>query len=436
MSRLTPSRKVSEFDTNGPRESTPHRSYCTMNSQRRSLTSVRTLGKERIWLLGVLTAGHFVIHWFQQFYPVILPALKSGLNLTNVEVGALTSAQQVVVGLGQLPAGMVADSMVRHRGAILALSLVSMGAAFFLLGLPLFIWALLGSALIGLGTALWHPTAAASLSNRFPERRATALSIHGTGATISDTITPLLVGILLANLSWQTAAQVQLLPGLLFAFLLWRALAGVFSDGTAARRRVSAQFRDVAAIIKNPAFLGLSISTGLLSMSRLIILTFLPIYLQEHLQYSSVALGIYIALLHAMGTISQPVLGLLSDRCGRKAVLLPSCLLLGVFFSLLAVVSPGIPLGLVIVAIGLFFYTLFNIFNAAVMDVASSNAQAATYGLTSLITQVVVIPAPMITGYLIGGLGIKFAFVLSGLFLLVAGLVLAPLQLYRGAQNS
>jgi MFS family permease len=302
--------------------------------------------------------------------------------------------------------------------------------------LPALIWALLGSALIGLGTALWHPTAAASLSNRFPERRATALSINGTGATLSDTITPLLVGVLLANFSWETATQVQLLPGLLFAFLLWRALAGVFSNDVSSPRRISAQLYDVVAIIKNRAFLGLSVSTGLLSMARLVILTFLPIYLQEHLHYSSVALGMYIALLHVMGTISQPLLGLLSDRFGRKAVLLPSCLLLGLFFALLAVAPPGIPLGVVIVAIGLFFYTLFNIFNAAVMDVASSNAQAATYGLTSLITQLVVIPAPMITGYLIGGLGIKFAFVLAGLFLLIAGLVLAPLQLYRGTQNS
>ena len=125
-----------------------------MNPARHFLTSIRALGKERIWLLGVLTAGHFVIHWFQQFYPMILPALKSGLHLTNVEVGALTSAQQVVVGLGQLPCGMAADALVRRRGAILALSLVSMGAAYFLLALPLFIWALLGSALIGLGTAL------------------------------------------------------------------------------------------------------------------------------------------------------------------------------------------------------------------------------------------------------------------------------------------
>jgi MFS family permease len=406
-----------------------------MNSPRQLLTSIRALGKERIRLLGVLTAGHFVIHWFQQFYPVILPAIKSGLNLTNVEVGALTSAQQVVVGLGQLPFGMAADSMVRRRGAILALSLVSMGAAYFLLGLPVFISALLGSALIGFGTALWHPAAAASLSNRFPERRATALSIHGTGATLSDTITPLLVGVLLANFSWQTAAQVQLLPGLLCAFLLWRALAGVFSDDAAPPQRVAAQFRDVVAVITKPAFLGLSLSAGLLSMARLVILTFLPIYLQEHLQYSSVALGLYIALLHAMGSISQPVLGLLSDRFGRKAVLLPSCLLLGLFFALLALVPPGIPLGLVILAIGLFFYTLFIIFNAAVMDVAASNVQAATYGLTSLVTQLVVIPAPMVTGYLIGGFGIKFAFVLAGAFLFIAGLVLAPLRLYRGTQN-
>ena len=399
------------------------------------LTSIRALGKERIWLLAVLTAGHFVIHWFQQFFPVLLPSIKSGLALNNVEVGALTSAQQLVVGLVQLPFGMVADSMVRHRGVILSLSLVSMGAAYFLLGLPVFVWALLGSALIGLGTALWHPTAAASLSSRFPERRATALSIHGTGATLSDTLTPLCVGLLLANFSWQSAAQMQLLPGLLCALVLWRALAGVFSDGAAAPRRVSAQLRDTVVIIKNPAFIGLSVSTGLLSMSRLVVLTFLPIYLQEHLGYSSVALGVYIALLHALGSISQPLLGMLSDRFGRKAVLLPSCLLLGLLFALLAVAPAGIGLGLVIVAIGLFFYTLFNIFNAAVMDVAGSNVQAATYGLTSLITQLVVIPAPMVTGFLIGTWGIKFAFVLAGLFLLIAGAVLAPLKLYRGRQS-
>ena len=402
----------------------------------RLVTSLRALGRERIWLLGVLTAGHFVIHWFQQFYPIILPPLKAGLNLTNVEVGALTSAQQVAVGFGQLPCGMLADSFVRRRGIMLALSLATMGVAYFLFGIPQFVWALAASALIGIGTALWHPTAAASLSNRFPERRATALSIHGTGATISDTVTPLLVGLLMANLSWHSAAQIQLLPGLLFALVLWRALAGVFSDAAGASKVTATRLRDVLVVINNRVFLGLSVATGLLSMSRLVILTFLPIYLQEHLHYSSVTLGLYIALLHALGIVSQPLLGVLSDRFGRKAVLLPSCLSLGIFYTLIAVAPPGVLLGLVILIIGLFFYTLFNIFNAAVMDVVASNVHATAYGLTSLITQIVVIPSPMIAGYLTGTLGIKSAFVLSGALLITAALVLLPLRLYRGARSS
>ena len=407
-----------------------------MNITRNFTTSVRGLGAERVWLLGILTGGHFVIHWFQQFFPVILPSIKQGLGLSNVEVGALTSAQQLVMGVAQLPLGMIADSMVQRRATILALSLVSMGAAYFLLAVPVFISALIGSGLIGLGTALWHPTAAASLSNRFPERRATVLSVHGTGATLSDTITPLCVGALLATFSWQTASQVQLLPGLLFAFIVWRALAGMFADGSSRSSRTLAQLRDLLSVTRNPAFLGVSLSTGLLQMGRLVILTFLPIYLQEHLNYSPFALGGFIALLHAMGIVSQPILGLLSDRFGRKAVLLPSCLLLGLFFALLAVAPPGIPLALVIVAIGLFFYTLFNIMNAAVMDVAGSNVQAATYGLMTLITQLIVIPTPMVTGSLIGVWGIEFGFVLAGIFLVIGGLVIAPLKLYRGTRYS
>jgi MFS family permease len=405
-----------------------------MSTLRRFLTSVSAIGPDRLWLLGILTGGHFVIHWFQQFYPVLLPSIKAGLSLNNVEVGALSSAHQLLQGVAPLPLGMIADSMVRHRATLLALSLVTMGVAYFLLGSPVFTLALLGSALLGLGTAFWHPAAAASLSNRFPERRATALSIHGTGATISDTLTPFCVGFLLANFSWQAAAQIQLIPGFILGFVIWRALAGVFADGSAVPPRASIQFQNVIALISNTAFLGVSAATGLLQMGRLVILTFLPIYLQEHLHYSPVALGGFIGLLHAMGIISQPVLGLLSDRFGRKAVLVPSCLLLGLFFTLVAFVAPGIPLAVVIGATGLFFYTLFNILNAAVMDVAGANIQASTYGLTSLITQLVVTPTPIVTGYLIGGMGIHAAFVLAGAFLFIAALVLAPLRLYRGTR--
>src|ERR1044071_4983883 len=164
-------------------------------------------------------------------------------------------------------------------------------------------------------------------------------------------------------------------------------------------------------------------------MGRLSVITFIPIYIQEHLGYSPFALGVYIGLMHAMGTVSQPVLGHLSDRYGRKAVMLPSYAALAVLFFLLAFAAPGVQLGLVVSAIGLFFYTLINIANAATMDVAGAHIQGSSFGLTSLIT-------PLVAGYLVERAGILSAFWLAGIFMLLGAVVLIPLKLYKGTRKS
>ncbi|MBM2806422.1 MAG: transporter [Deltaproteobacteria bacterium] len=373
------------------------------------LASIRALGPERLKLLGVITGGHFAIHWFQQLFPVVLPSIKSGLALNDVQVGALTSARQLVHGTLDFPLGMVADAMVQYRAIFLATALVAMGAGYVFIGISsAFILALGGAGLIGLGTALWHPAAAASLSNSFPERRATALSLHGMGATVSDTLTPLGVGALLIALPWQNLLALQLVPGLLVGFLVWQGLKGLFAQGETHATR-STQLREILALARHPVFLGISAAKGLAMMGRLIVMTFLPIYLQEHLGYSPFALGFFIALLHAMGTISQPVLG---------------------------VVPVGWPLSVVIAANGLFFYTLMNITYAAVMDVAGSKIQASSYGLASLVTEIVVVPTPILAGVFIGHYGINSAFVLAGGFVLLAGFILLPLNLYRGSKDS
>ena len=400
------------------------------------LASIRALGPERLKLLGVITGGHFAIHWFQQLFPVVLPSIKSGLALNDVQVGDLTSARQLVHGTLDFPLGMVADAMVQYRAIFLATALVAMGAGYVFIGISsAFILALGGAGLIGLGTALWHPAAAASLSNSFPERRATALSLHGMGATVSDTLTPLGVGALLIALPWQNLLALQLVPGLLVGFLVWQGLKGLFAQGETHATR-STQLREILALARHPVFLGISAAKGLAMMGRLIVMTFLPIYLQEHLGYSPFALGFFIALLHAMGTISQPVLGLLSDRLGRKAVLFPSFIMQAALFMLLGVVPVGWPLSVVIAANGLFFYTLMNITYAAVMDVAGSKIQASSYGLASLVTEIVVVPTPILAGVFIGHYGINSAFVLAGGFVLLAGFILLPLNLYRGSKDS
>jgi len=261
-----------------------------------------------------------------------------------------------------------------------------------------------------------------------------ALAVHGMGATVSDTLTPLAVGALLVALQWQDFLTLQFIPALFAGFVVWRSLKELFSaEETQASR--STQIREILQLARHPVFLGMSAAKGLAMMGRLVVMTFLPIYLQEHLGYSPFALGFFVALLHAMGTISQPVLGVLSDRFGRKVVLFPSFILQGALFMLLGVVPAGLALSIVIAANGLFFYTLMNITYAAVLDVAGANIQASSYGLASLVTEIVVVPTPIAAGYFIGLYGMKAAFLLAGGFVLLAGFVLLPLNLYRGSRG-
>lgn len=406
-----------------------------MRKLRTCLASLQELGAGRLKLLAVVTGGHFGIHWFQQLFPVILPSLKSQLGLSDVQVGALSSVRQLINGAMDLPCGILADSLARRRAPLLASALLAMGVGYSLMGIvPVFVLLLFASGLIGLGTSLWHPAAAASLSNSFPERRATALSVHGMGATVSDTVTPLIAGLALVSVSWTSFLAVQILPSLIIALLVWGGLRRQFGQANSPVA-LSMHLRGMMALAKNSTFLGITLATSFMQMGRVIVITFLPIYLQEHLSYSPLALGVYIALLHAMGTISQPIMGHLSDRFGRKAVLFPSFITLGLLFALLAVAAPGIPLGLIVGAIGLFFYTLLNITVAATMDVAGSELQATTYGLSSLLMQIATSPTPMAAGWLIGIYGIHSSFLVAAAATIVGALLLLPLKLFRGTKG-
>jgi FSR family fosmidomycin resistance protein-like MFS transporter len=399
------------------------------------LAPLRGMGRERLVFLWLVTGGHTVIHWFQQMFAVVLPSVTQGLGLSEVQVGYLQSARQLTAGTMNLPVGLLADSFARWRAAILASALLFMGLGYFGLGTAGGLTgALVGAALIGLGTAVWHPPAMGALSLRFPERRATALSIHGMGATVSDTLTPLVAGAVLVTTVWHDVLRAQLLPALLAALLVWLGLARQFGE-PAARPSRQMLARDVRAILVNPAFLAVAFAEGLMNMARQVIVTFFPLYIQLGLGRDVFELGVYWALLHGMGTVSQPVLGVLSDRMGRKAVLVPSFLLLTVFYLLLGRAAPGWPLGLLVLAIGAFFYTLVNITTAAELDVAGPRLQASATGLAALMTQVIVLPVPIVAGWVVQRYGYGAAFSLAACFTALGALVMLPVRLYRGADR-
>jgi FSR family fosmidomycin resistance protein-like MFS transporter len=399
------------------------------------LAPLRGLGRERLVFLSLVTGGHTVIHWFQTMFAVVLPSITQGLGLTEIQSGYLQSARQLTSGTMNLPAGLLADSFARFRAAILASALLFMGLGYFCFSAASGLGgAVVGAALIGLGTAAWHPPAMGALSARFPERRATALSIHGMGATVSDTLTPLGVGALLVVVFWRDFLHAQLLAGIVAAFLVWLGLARQFAQA-ATRPSGWSLAGDVRSVLVNPAFLAVSLADGLMAMARQVVLTFFPLYIQIGLGRGAFELGVYVALLHGMGTVSQPVLGVLADRVGRKAVLVPSFLLLTGFYLLLGRVAPGWPLGLLVLAIGMFFYTLVNITTAAVLDVAGSRTQSSAAGLSTALTQLIVLPAPILAGWLVHRFGYGAGFHLAAGFMAVGAAVMLPVRLYRGADR-
>jgi MFS family permease len=362
------------------------------------------------FLLATLITGHTIIHWFQQMFPVLIPIIRSELGLSDVQVGGLVTVKQASSGLLTLPSGFIADAFSRFRPLILGAALLSGGIAYLIASVaPTYIVVLLFLVFLGLSSALWHPTAVSSLSLYFPNKRGTVLALHGVGASIGDTVGPLCIGALLVIFAWQDIARWHIIPAVIFGLLLWKvAQKSIPRD---VRKKSSGSYREgIRDLAKTPTVFLVMLASSFAGMARLSIITFLPLYLAEEIGYSTFWLGFHWALLYAMGMVSQPIMGVISDRFSRKTVLLPSFLSMAILYLLLPMAAHPILIALVIGLMGIFFYGTSNIAQAAVLDVASEQVQGTTHSVMSLFQQIVTLPSPIFAGLIVATFGMTEVF--------------------------
>ncbi len=375
---------------------------------------------ERKSLLVSLTFGHVVIHWYQQIFPIILPLLKADLGLTDIQVGGLMTAKQGASGVLSLPSGFMADALFKHRAVILGCALAMGGFAYLVASMaPTYFWILIFLVLLGAASALWHPSSVSTLSSQFSDRRGTALALHGVGASIGDSIGPLCIGGLLILFTWRDLAQWHLIPAVVLGIVLWKFVRKNYTTDRAGLDRHSF-LAGVKRLLSRPSIFLVMLASSFVGMARLSVVTFLPLYLTEDLGYSSFWLGFHWALLYAMGMISQPLMGIISDKFSRKTVLLPSFATLGLLYLALPMAGNAVVLALIIAAMGMFFYGTGNIATAAVLDVASDQVQGTTHSFMSLFQQVFTLPAPIIAGVVVTAFGITPVFYYASALLLLA----------------
>ncbi len=390
--------------------------------------------KQKGRMLTALSIGHAIEHWYEAAFWLFLAVATKELGLSFVEAGALASARALVSAVGHLGAGAVSDLFGRPT-LLLTACLAWLGLSFCLLGLaPGYLALILLAGALGAGAGLWHPPAMSILSRQFPDRRGLALSTHELAGNVGTSLTPTLVGLAITTFPWKAVLVAQLIPGAVMAVVFWLAAPrlGGSTDPRPSLRRYRAS---LVALLCNRTVLAMSLVSALRSCTQATLMAFLPLYLIFQYGLDAAHVGVYLTALAALGIFSPMIGGPLSDRVGRRPVLLVGLLAVGTLGLLIPWMPPGVPLFATLAGVGLFLFALRAVVFASALDAAPGEMGASTVGVVFGAQMLVVAFVPTLVGLLADHAGLRVALLVPAAFALGAALVVTVLPLYeRGVE--
>ncbi len=408
-------------------------------TDRESSTDLR---ERRGFVLGSLSLGHGISHLFSQGFPLLLTEISAAMGFSNVQNASVFAVRQVGSGFINLGGGPLVDMFRYHWGLILTGCMLFHGITFALMGAtPNYAFLVVVSLLFAVPGSLWHLPAAAALSQRFPDRRGFAVTLHGFGANIGNVLGPIMTGGILGLITWRPTFFIYAAPYFVATLLVWWALKGLGHSGGeyGGSRKLGAQIRETVGLLRNPLIAGLAIAAMLRTIGLSAVTNWTPFYLKEPLAEGGLAMGnleagIFLTILTGIGILSTPVLGELSDRFGRKMVMLPGFIAAAILSMLVvpAGESSRWMLGIVLAAMGIFAYSLHQLLQASVLDVVGRGTEARAIGLLFGFSGMLGIATPFIASLIIdnyGGYGSIFYY--AGILTAATALMVAILPLKR-----
>ena len=395
---------------------------------------------ESMRLMVGLSAGHGVKHFYQQTLLLLLPHIKEALLLSDVAAGGIIGARAAAMGAMNVPAGVLTDMFRSRIALMLTGSMTFLALGYAAIGLASNYWVILiAVAVCGAGTSMWHAPAFTELAVRYPQRRAFAIAAHRSGGSVGDSSAPFVIGVLLGGLSfaglewggldWRTVALLHVGPAVVtgVVILLRFKSAGA---GSQARMRLREYLGAARPLFRNPTVIALVSVTALRGMAHNAFAAFLVLYMAEDLGYSDVVVGAHLGLLTLLGILAGPVMGGVSDRIGRRPVILFGLLTMATLTFAFLWADSGWALTLNLALLGIVLFSVNSIMMAAAMESVAGGSEGSAVAMLFTGGAIVGAISPVIAGAINQTWDFHGVVVYAGCIAALAALIaaLAPLR--------
>jgi MFS family permease len=386
-----------------------------------------------VWLI---TFGHALTHWYPSTFYLLLPIIGRELGLSYSQIGLIMTCQYIAGAVANIPGGILVDTVGR-KGLLMALSLFWVGFPYLLMGFSHgYLMLLACVALVGFGNSLWHPTAIPTLAGRFPERKGLVLSLHGMGGNVGDAVAPLVVGSLLAVLTWRQVVMINVVPGMVMSLLILVFL-GTLRIGSkkpkpadeSRGQSLGNYFRGVPALFRNRGLLILTASSAFRSMTQNALLTFLPVYLAYEMHYGPFYVGAGMFALQAAGFAATPIAGHLSDKMGRRSVMMTSMGMTAVVLLFMAFAGKSPAFIVFIAVLGFFLYAIRPVMQAWLLETTPKNMGGTSIGILFGAQSLGSSVAPLLGGMIADRYGLTATFWFLAFTIVVANLFIVAMPM-------
>lgn len=362
--------------------------------------------KGQTLLLGFTTA-HFSHHVTNSILNPLLPFIRDYFALSYSQSGWLVSAYSMSLGFSNAPIGILAD----RYGArlVVVLGLVLTGLICAAVAFSGSYWQLLTLLiLLGLVCGSYHAPASALMARLFPASvRGTAIGLHVMGGHLSFFVAPAMAAWLVSQTgSWTTPYLWLSFAPILASVWVWHLAPSQREPRIASTDRL-AVFRDLGGVFQ---LVGPLISVSIVfQVMQSALIAFTTLYLVDVRGIEPAWAAVLFGVPQLVGLLGSPVAGVLSDRIGRRTVILIAMAMLGPAFLSLTLVPDEIIL-LPLILQGISASMRGTSTEVLVLDTAPPHRRSAALGTYHMLTQQSGGLAAPALGILAGAVGIGAAF--------------------------